>query len=630
MKKLFLITCFLCSLALVSALVTEPSSFFLATTAPDGAFATTTTPVSGIQAYAFSCPDNTCTTLGAPLFTATTTTNSFSLTYPDTITAPTVGYGIYFVKDDYLPFEVFATWSGSGTTPSQTRYLTKKTSCIAPFTTTQTSNAQTNVTLAAPINTSGLLTSVPPVIAQHYTTNVSVTLTATNASTTLYAEQRNLTLSFSEQRSLTFAYPALNQNSTITITSLPTDTKCLASVPDTRPLPVTFFNTSTTSNVTALPLVTILSPQPSTYNTSTILINLSTVNATSTTVSIPGTLSASYTTPFTIVLTNGTYTLTATGTNTAGSTSASVTFTINTSAGTTTPPNTTDTTPPASIRTLQLTNQTSSSVSWNWTNPTDADFSHVQLFLNTLLIGNITGTNYTATGLLSNTSYTLAVFTWDNASNRNNTGITSTGTTLASPGVNLTNTTLPGPVANLTLTAQTNTSLTWNWINPLHQNFSMTLIYLNNIFQGNTTNTNYTALNLQPGTTYTLTLLTANASGSTTGQGVSNTANTLATTVVVTPGTNTTTDTGNKKKKTTTTSTAPRGELRMLSETTNEHNTVINLDTKRVQSKDYSWFIILLLALLSILLLLYLLLFLLGRKSKRTFSPSASYKMPGF
>lgn len=265
---------------------------------------------------------------------------------------------------------------------------------------------------------------------------------------------------------------------------------------------------------------------------------------------------------------------------------------------------------------------------WNTMNSTQRTLG-ATLFLNSLLIGNTTNQNYTATGLLPNTTYTVSVFTWDNASNRNNTGISNTSTTLANQGINPTATTLPGPVANLTVLTQTNTSLTWNWTNPMHQNFSSILIYLNNILQGNTTSTTYTASNLQPGTTYTLTLLTTNSSGSTTGQGVSNTTATLSNIRTLTPGTNTG-DTGGKKKRALSASPSPSGAVRIRDETTPEQSVIINISEKRTQPFETSGFILLILAALSILLLLFLLLFFLGKKRKTFVSHSATYKMPGF
>jgi len=67
---------------------------------------------------------------------------------------------------------------------------------------------------------------------------------------------------------------------------------------------------------------------------------------------------------------------------------------------------------------------------WNWTNPSDPDFDHVEVWINSTFYDNVS-LNYTnVTGLSTNTTYEIQTITVDAAGNTNTTWINDTATTL--------------------------------------------------------------------------------------------------------------------------------------------------------------------------------------------------------
>jgi hypothetical protein len=88
-----------------------------------------------------------------------------------------------------------------------------------------------------------------------------------------------------------------------------------------------------------------------------------------------------------------------------------------------------DTTPPASV--TGLANQSSGSywIYWNWTEPGDADYSQAIVYINGSNTANTSNNYYNATGLSSNTTYTITVHTKDTSGNVNDTDVNSTART---------------------------------------------------------------------------------------------------------------------------------------------------------------------------------------------------------
>ncbi|MFA5061519.1 MAG: hypothetical protein WC494_04375, partial [Candidatus Pacearchaeota archaeon] len=93
---------------------------------------------------------------------------------------------------------------------------------------------------------------------------------------------------------------------------------------------------------------------------------------------------------------------------------------------------TSDTVAPMSVSGLGVASKTNDSILWNWTNPTDSDFAGTLIYINGENVANLSSTEnfYNATGLQSNTSYTIVIYTKDSSGNVNDTEVSSTVRTL--------------------------------------------------------------------------------------------------------------------------------------------------------------------------------------------------------
>ena len=58
-----------------------------------------------------------------------------------------------------------------------------------------------------------------------------------------------------------------------------------------------------------------------------------------------------------------------------------------------------------------------SNITWNWTNPSNSDFSHVAIYINDVYVNDSSINMYTAFGLLANTNYELTLIPFDYAGN---------------------------------------------------------------------------------------------------------------------------------------------------------------------------------------------------------------------
>ena len=96
-----------------------------------------------------------------------------------------------------------------------------------------------------------------------------------------------------------------------------------------------------------------------------------------------------------------------------------------------------DDTPPASITDLGNLTTEQSRIRWTWTDPTDADFAKVMIYLDGAFKTNVSkGTrNYTATGLDPDTSYTIGTHTVDDKGNVNQAWENDTARTLPFSGL---------------------------------------------------------------------------------------------------------------------------------------------------------------------------------------------------
>jgi hypothetical protein len=179
---------------------------------------------------------------------------------------------------------------------------------------------------------------------------------------------------------------------------------------------------------------------------------------------------------------------------------------------------------------VQKTN-TTASISWN-TN--EGANSTINFGLTTSLGTLISNSNFllnqifNLTNLQSNTTYYFNITSCDSSGNCNTQS--SSFTTLSNAAAQV-----PNSVSNLHLVSSANSSLTWDWTNPV-TNFNGTFISIsgtgiNNLFLASPINS-YTALNLNPNSTYTITIHTLGLNSIINNTDVSNTAATLANQVI--------------------------------------------------------------------------------------------------
>ena len=99
-----------------------------------------------------------------------------------------------------------------------------------------------------------------------------------------------------------------------------------------------------------------------------------------------------------------------------------------------------DSTPPGNITGLGSPSLGESWIMLNWTNPSDADFNHTEVFRNETSIANLSVAYLNSTGLSTLTNYVYRLVPVDNTGNRgNNESITNSTKDLTSPTVNLLN-----------------------------------------------------------------------------------------------------------------------------------------------------------------------------------------------
>lgn len=166
-----------------------------------------------------------------------------------------------------------------------------------------------------------------------------------------------------------------------------------------------------------------------------------------------------------------------------------------------------DTTAPGEVSSLKVQH----SDTWaelSWINPSDSDFSHVELYKDGVFIATTTNTSYLDTSLIASTSYTYTLKTVDTVGNVS-TGINLSFTTYATG-------TYAYDVTNLTDSSQTETSITLSWTNPTDAEFEHVDIYLDDgtLVASGITGTSYTHSGLNSGTyNYRVVSVTAKVKG---------------------------------------------------------------------------------------------------------------------
>lgn len=109
-----------------------------------------------------------------------------------------------------------------------------------------------------------------------------------------------------------------------------------------------------------------------------------------------------------------------------------------------------DITPPASVTSLTNVTYNETFINWTWTDPTDFDFDHVEVWIDSIFIINVSnGTRfYNATGLIPNTRHNISTRTVDIYSNINQTWVNHSAWTDRDIILPLINFTAPTPLDN--------------------------------------------------------------------------------------------------------------------------------------------------------------------------------------
>ena len=90
-----------------------------------------------------------------------------------------------------------------------------------------------------------------------------------------------------------------------------------------------------------------------------------------------------------------------------------------------------DTRPPGTLTNLHNQSQSYSWINWQWSNPSDNDYDHVEIYIDGVFKTNISNTTtiYNLTGLQPNTTYEIETQTVDVHGNKNTTWVNATATT---------------------------------------------------------------------------------------------------------------------------------------------------------------------------------------------------------
>ncbi len=160
----------------------------------------------------------------------------------------------------------------------------------------------------------------------------------------------------------------------------------------------------------------------------------------------------------------------------------------------------TDRTPPGPVTNLQETNVGASWIYWTWTNPIDADFSNVRLYINGKFITTTSNNYYNATGLSNGIEHTISIETVDTSGNINDVEATDSATTVKLP-----------VISNVIGKNIRVNSITLEW--DASEDTAAVHISQNGIFLDNVTRSTYVHGDLNSSTTYNYTLVPYNENG---------------------------------------------------------------------------------------------------------------------
>jgi hypothetical protein len=196
------------------------------------------------------------------------------------------------------------------------------------------------------------------------------------------------------------------------------------------------------------------------------------------------------------------------------STATTLSDSFTSTGGPVTPP--IDTTAPSDVTGLTLGVKSTSTINWNWVNPTDSDFSFVKVFIDGIHVIDIGGTTYTASGLLPGSSHTITLQTVDVTGNVNTPGVSNTQITLTTA-----DTTPPADVTGVSVNGLGMNAFTLNWVNPTDTDFSHVLFFVDGVQVSSVSGISTSIGGLNPGQTYNVVLKSVDTTGNVNEPGVS-------------------------------------------------------------------------------------------------------------
>jgi C1A family cysteine protease len=143
-------------------------------------------------------------------------------------------------------------------------------------------------------------------------------------------------------------------------------------------------------------------------------------------------------------------------------------------------------------------------INWTWSNPDEKDFNHTEVYINNTLISTTSGTYYNLTGLLDGTNHSIGLKSVDTDGYVNSTRINNTSQTVDI---------VPGSTTDLHIKSSTSGSITWGWTNPANHDFDHVEVYLDGVFQANTSGSSYRVADLRSGSDYEIGLKTVDRAG---------------------------------------------------------------------------------------------------------------------
>lgn len=151
---------------------------------------------------------------------------------------------------------------------------------------------------------------------------------------------------------------------------------------------------------------------------------------------------------------------------------------------------------------VSLSNITTASINVSWTAATDnVAVTKYEVYTNGNLHGETNTTNYTATGLNSNTTYAITVSAKDIANNQSAQSTAVNGTTLS-------DSTPPSVPTNLSVSNETGTSFKVNWTSSTDNTAVVGYdIFVDGTLKGSSETSSYTVSGLTISTTYSITVL---------------------------------------------------------------------------------------------------------------------------